>query len=76
MLTAVEEHVSHGCGLPVHLEWVSAQNNALRDNAGGVCVQETTHRDKLGSFTMTKTLVRNILRHTITPTYLEGRRFL
>jgi len=47
--TWIEEHVSHGCRFFVHLEWMTAENDTLRDNPGCIWIQEATHTHQLWS---------------------------
>jgi hypothetical protein len=56
-LTRVEEHVSHGRGLSVDLERMTAEDDTLRNYASSVCVEETSHSYQFGSF---KNLSHNI----------------
>lgn len=38
--TGVEEHVTDGGGLSVHLEWMAGQHDPLCDDTCGICIQE------------------------------------
>ena len=42
-LTSVEEHVSHGGGLSVHLERMSSQDDTLGDDSGRVSAHKRAH---------------------------------
>ena len=41
--TWIEEHVTNGRSLPVNLEWMSTQDQLLRDDPCGIGIQETPH---------------------------------
>lgn len=45
--TGIEEHVPHGGSLLVHFERVASENDALRDDAGGIGIHERPHRYNL-----------------------------
>jgi hypothetical protein len=46
-LTSVEEHVSHGSRLPVHLERVSGEDDPLGDDPGRVGAHKGSHGDQV-----------------------------
>lgn len=43
----VEEEISDSCRLLVHFVRMSSQNDAFRDNAGGICTEQCTSRDQI-----------------------------
>lgn len=47
--TSVEEHVSHGGRLPVHLERVSGEDDPLGNDPGRVGAHKGSHGDQVGA---------------------------
>ena len=41
--TWIKEHITNGRSLPVNLEWMSTQDQLLRDDPCGIGIQETPH---------------------------------